>query len=75
MLKNLFQIPDTFDPDDRRRRQVLNTLLLFFIVGGVAAESLTLLAKYTSFTFSNSGTEYFRFAHFHGGFVESASLV
>ena len=66
MLKNLFQIPDTFDPDDRRRRQVLNTLLLFFIVGGVAAESLTLLAKYTPFTFSNSGTEYFFIAGLWG---------
>src|SRR5882724_2312671 len=31
MLKNLFRIPDTFDPDDRRRRQVLNATFIFFI--------------------------------------------
>src|SRR5690349_10233853 len=28
MLKNLFRIPDTFDPDDRRRRETLNVLLI-----------------------------------------------
>ena len=31
MLKNIFRIPDTFDPDDRRRRQVLNNLVLVFL--------------------------------------------
>jgi signal transduction histidine kinase len=36
MLKRLFTIPDTFDPDDRRRRQILNILLL---VQGVFAFS------------------------------------
>ena len=61
MLKSLFHIPDTFDPDDRRRRQVLNTLLILFIVGDLAAESLTFLAycKCTPFVFTDSGAEFF----------------
>ncbi len=35
MLKNLFQIPDTFEPDDHRRRQVVNIMLMIFALMGI----------------------------------------
>jgi len=43
MLKSLFTLPDTFDPDDRRRRQFLHILLLVFIMFGVIGLILTFL--------------------------------
>lgn len=41
MLKNLFQIPDTFDGDDRRRRQVLNILLIVFMLWALLNYAIT----------------------------------
>lgn len=46
MLKNLFRIPDTFDPDDRRRRQVLNILLIVFLPASFLFIILVLLIIY-----------------------------
>ena len=46
MLKNLFQIPDTFDPDDRRRRQILNILLIVFAVFVLLTAIVTLFYDY-----------------------------
>ena len=43
MLKNLFTLPDTFDPDDGRRRQVLNILLILLILISLAGLLLTFL--------------------------------
>ncbi len=43
MLRNIFRIPDTFDPDDRRRRQILNILListLILIIVGIVGTLL-----------------------------------
>ena len=40
-LPKFFQIPDTFDPDDRRRRQILNIILLFFIAAGLFSVLVT----------------------------------
>jgi len=43
MLKNLFQIPDTFDPDDRRRREILNILLIVWTIIAVLVVSSALV--------------------------------
>ncbi len=43
MLKKLFTIPDTFDPDDRRRRQVLNILLIVFALVGIVGIIIVLM--------------------------------
>ena len=45
MLKKLFQIPDTFAPDDLRRRQILNVLLLFLAGFDLPVILLTVMAK------------------------------
>jgi signal transduction histidine kinase len=45
MLKKLFTIPDTFDPDDQRRRQVLNVLLTGILITGITA--LLFLVSFT----------------------------
>ncbi len=49
MLKNLFRIPDTFDPDDRRRRQVLNILLIAFIILALLVIVISMLIIYYHF--------------------------
>lgn len=55
MLKNLFRIPDTFDPDDRRRRQVLNILLIVFIIIDLLLIFITLLFYDYSYSSANNG--------------------
>lgn len=42
MLRNLFQIPDTFEPEDRRRRQIVSILLVVSVVAGLATLAMTL---------------------------------
>src|SRR5258706_2184464 len=48
MLKNLFQIPNTFDPDDRRRRQVLNVLIIVLMIASIIGFLATVLMWQTS---------------------------
>ncbi len=45
MLKQLLDIPDTFDPDDRRQRQILNFLLIGFIVIATIDAVISLILK------------------------------
>src|SRR5688572_1409977 len=49
MLKKLFSIPNTFEPDDRRRRQVLNILLVVYMLFVLGAIILSLLLIYYPF--------------------------
>jgi signal transduction histidine kinase len=58
MLKNLFTIPDTFDPEDYRRRQVLNIILITISVSALI--SLAVLAlQYLLYGRANIGNQDF----------------
>jgi len=55
MLKRLFTLPNTFDPDDRRRRQVLHVLLIFLVAASVIEESLGWLSECKCTPFLGAG--------------------
>ncbi len=42
LKKSFWNIPDTFDPEDRRRRQIMNVLLIFIILLSLAGNINTL---------------------------------
>jgi signal transduction histidine kinase len=46
MLKNIFSIPDTFDPDDHRRRQIINLASITIIFIAFLIGVLSLLVIY-----------------------------
>src|SRR5690349_1300466 len=46
MLKNFFDLPNTFEPDERRRRQILHILSIVSVLGLMSVLLMTFLAMY-----------------------------